>query len=201
MRRFRHRSRCPRNRCDADRVAACELRKGFSVASTCSCLGTLCWRQLRGTTHMLPSVLSSTPAFGSPGADEIALDIREATEDRDHQPAGAGARVRPGLRNRPKLRSRINDFLYDAEQVEGAPGKPVDPGYSDDIPGPDLLEQLQKLSSVGPSPAYFLLKESGAPSRPELIQLGVESLAVGADSRVSDTPVFNVSFDHIFRKL
>jgi hypothetical protein len=42
----------------------------------------------RGPAHGLSLGLGAVPAFGGAGADQIALDIGQAAENRDHQPPG-----------------------------------------------------------------------------------------------------------------
>jgi len=52
---------------------------------------------------MLPLLLRPAAAFGSAGADKIALHVREAAENGDHQSARAGAGVGPRLGEGTKL--------------------------------------------------------------------------------------------------
>jgi hypothetical protein len=79
----------------------------------------------RGPSHVLSLELSAVPAFGGAGADEIALHVSKASEYGQHQPPGTGAGVGPRLRQGSKLRLGV----HDAEQVEGAARKPVDPRH------------------------------------------------------------------------
>jgi hypothetical protein len=44
---------------------------------------------------MLPALLRAAAAFGGAGADKVALHVRQAAENGDHQSAGAGAGVGP----------------------------------------------------------------------------------------------------------
>src|SRR6516165_776674 len=69
----------------------------------------------------------TAPAFSGASADYIALHVGEAPEDDEYQAPGASA----GIGTRPcqgsELRLGVHDALDDAEQVEGAARKPVNP--------------------------------------------------------------------------
>jgi hypothetical protein len=70
---------------------------------------------------MLAALLSPAAALGGAGADQIALHVREAAENSNHQAPGAGAGVGPRFRQGSKLRHGVHDLLDPGEQVEGAP--------------------------------------------------------------------------------
>jgi hypothetical protein len=77
-------------------------------------------------------LLRSAPAFGGTGADQVALNIGQAVEHRQHQAPGAGAGIGPRFRELPELRLGVHDALDDAEQIEGAAGA----GYQSASPSP-----------------------------------------------------------------
>ncbi len=84
----------------------------------------LCRGECRGSAHLVPSRFGAAPAFGGTRADKVALHVRQAAENGQHQAASAGAGVGPRLSERTKLRLGVHDLLDDSEQVEGAAGQP-----------------------------------------------------------------------------
>jgi len=140
--------------------------------------------------------LSAAPAFGRAGSDQIALHIREASEYRQHQAPSAGASVGPRFRQGSELRLGVHDALHDAEQVEGATCKPVDPRHRHHVAGGQLAEHPVKLTSVGPRARYLLPVNvpAAASSGAELIELHGEGLPVGRDAGISRSGVFRDVF-------
>jgi hypothetical protein len=65
----------------------------------------------------------TAPAFGCPGADQVTLNIGEASEDSEHQASGSAGAVGPRFGQGSELRLGVHDALDDAEQVEGAAGR------------------------------------------------------------------------------
>ena len=63
---------------------------------------------------MLSLSLGAAPPLCRPGADQVALDIGEASEYRQHQAPGAGAGVSPRFGKRTELRLGVHDALDDA---------------------------------------------------------------------------------------
>jgi hypothetical protein len=76
---------------------------------------------------MLALGLSAASALCRARADQVALDVGEASEYRQHQAPDAGAGVGPRLGQGSKLRLRVHDALDDGEQVESAAREAVDP--------------------------------------------------------------------------
>jgi hypothetical protein len=112
-------SRChPRNRGSAH--IAGEFIERRALCAPSDCLFLLCRCQGTGSAHVLSLGLGAAPAFGCAGTNEVALDVGEASENRQHQAPGAGAGVGPRFRQGSELCLRVRDLLDDAEQVEGA---------------------------------------------------------------------------------
>ena len=65
-----------------------------------------------------PRFLARLAALGGASADKVALNVREAAENGNHQPTGAGAGVGPRLGKRAELRLGVHDLLDDGEQVK-----------------------------------------------------------------------------------
>jgi hypothetical protein len=147
--------------------------------------------------------LGAAPAFGGAGADEVALNVGEASEYRQHQAPGAGAGVGPRFRQGSELRPGVHNALDDAEQVEGAARKPVDPRHRHHVSGGEAAQHPQKLAPVGPRAGHLFPVDvpAAAPGGPELLKLAIEGLPIGADASVPDEPFFEMCFDHILRQL
>jgi hypothetical protein len=56
-------------------------------------MASFCRVGFRETAHVLSLGLGAAPAL--PGADEVALHVRQAAKYRQHQAPGAGADIRP----------------------------------------------------------------------------------------------------------
>jgi len=147
--------------------------------------------------------LGAAPAFGGASADKAALYIGKPAEHRQHQAPGAGAGVGPRFRQRSELRLGVHNALDDAEQIEGAARKPVNPRHRHYVSGGEAAEHPQKLAPVGPRAGYFFPADvpAAASCGPELLKLAVEGLPVGADAGIPDEPFFGMCFDDILRQL
>ena len=64
-----------------------------------------------------PSGLGSLPAFVSPGPDQLPLELSEAAEDRQHQPAVRGGGIGPGIGQGPEPRPSLPNGIEDVEEV------------------------------------------------------------------------------------
>jgi len=149
---------------------------------------------------MLAALLGPAATLRRSGADEIALHIRQAAEDGQHQPPGAGGSIGPGLGERAELCVGIGDALDDGEQVEGGAGETVDAGDRDHVTGREVLEHALQLAAIDPGTAGLLAVELGAPLDAKLGDLGIECLPVGADASVADQAARRSSSGHIFCK-
>ena len=170
----------PRNRRAADVVAPGQFSERVALRAPPDGLLLLFRCEGRGSAHGLSLRLGARAAFGGAGADKIALHIGQASENRQHQPPGAGAGVGPRFRQGSELRLGVHDALDDAEEVKGAARKPVDPRCG------HLL---------------FVDVPAVAPRLAKLLKLAVEGLPVGADAGVPDEPFFGVCFDYNLRQL
>ena len=155
-----------------------------------------------GPPHVLSSRLGAAPAFGSTGADKIALHVRQPAKYRQHQAPGTGACVSPRLGQGPELPARIHDTLDDGEQIEGAARQPIDARHRHYIAGFEAVEHAQKLVPVGSRARHLLAVDvpAAASGGAELVKLRVEGLPIGADAGVADEVIFGISFGHILRQ-
>ena len=101
--------------------------------------------------------LGAAPAFGCAGADKIAFNIGEASENREHQAPGAGAGVGPRFRQGSKLRLGVRDALDDGEQIEGAAREAVNPRHRHHVAGGEAAEHPQhRISAAAAFTEHFL---------------------------------------------
>ena len=151
---------------------------------------------------MLSTGFGAAPAFGGAGADQVALNIGEASEYRQHQAQGAAGAVGPRFRQGSELRLGIHDPLHDAEQVERAARKPVDPRHRHHVAGAEFPEHLVKLAPVGPRPRHLVPVDvpAAASGLAKLLKLAVEGLPVGRGAGIADSPFLKASFVHILCK-
>jgi hypothetical protein len=149
---------------------------------------------------MLSAGLGAAPTFGGAGANKVALHVRQAAENSNHQPPGAG--VGPQFRQGSELRLGVDDMFDNAEQIKGAAGEAVDPRHPHYVAGGEGLKHPEKLAAVGPRARDLLAVDVAAASGgAKLLKLAVEGLAYGADAGIADEPFFGMSFGHILRKL
>ncbi len=94
----------------------------------------------------------------------------------------------------------VHDPLDDGEQVEGRAGQAVDARHRYHVAGRDPLQQLQQLAPVGPRAAGLLAVNPAAPLGLQLLKLGIERLAIGADAGVSEAALW-LCFGYILRKV
>jgi hypothetical protein len=166
------------NRRAADVVAAGEFVERSALRAPPDGLLLLGRCQGRGAAHVLSLGLGAAPAFGGAGADQIALDVGEASEYREHQAPGAGAGISPRLGQGSELRLGVRDALDDGEQVEGAAGEAVNPRHRHHVAGGELAEHPVKLAPVGPRARYRLAVDvpAGTSGLAKLLKLAVEGL-------------------------
>jgi hypothetical protein len=87
---------------------------------------------------MLSPGFGAAPARCRAGTDEIALNVREAAEYRQHQATSADAGISPRFRQRAELRLGVHDALDDAEQVKRAAREPVNARHRHHVAGRQL---------------------------------------------------------------
>jgi len=135
---------------------------------------------------MLAALLRPAAALGGASADQIALHIREAAENSNHQASGAGAGVGPRLGQGSKLRLSVHDLLDDGEQIKGAARQPVNARHGYHVAGREVFEHVEKLAPVGSRAGHLLAVNLGASRAAKLLELAVEGLPHGADAGIAD---------------
>ena len=149
---------------------------------------------------MLPARRRPASAFGRAGTDQVTFHVRQTTQHGQHEAAGAGAGIGPRLGQLLKTRAGIRNLFDDGEQVEGGARQAVDPRHHHHITAGELAEQLLQLPPVSSRARHLLPVDVPASGRAELVKLGVERLALGANTGIAKKAGRWLTFGHIFRK-
>src|SRR4029450_8410125 len=80
---------------------------------------TLVRCHLARTAELHAAILRPLAALARPGADQLALELRQATENRQHQPAMSRRGVRPCVLERLEAGATIGDRRDDVERLRG----------------------------------------------------------------------------------
>jgi hypothetical protein len=174
-------SRQPRNRTLPHSVAASQFGERSTFRAPLAGL-LLRLGQFGFAAHALPALLRPAAALGGAGSDKIALHVREAAENGNHQAPGAGAGVGPRLGKRTELRLRVHVLLDDGEQVEGAARQAVNAGHRHHVAGGDGVQHFEKLVAVAVCARDLLAINPAASRAAKLLRLVVERLSVDADA-------------------
>jgi len=73
--------------------------------------------ELRRSAHVDASRFRPLDAVARAGTNQLALELGNAADDRDHQSAGRRRGVGPGLAQRFELRARLADLVEDIQEV------------------------------------------------------------------------------------
>jgi hypothetical protein len=106
-------------------------------------------------------------------------------KDRDHEAAGAGGGIGPGLGEGAEMRAGIDDALDDGEEVEGRSGQAVDAGHDDRIALGYRSQKSLELRAVGASAARLFTVDLRAAGSRELLDLRFKGLPMRADTGVA----------------
>lgn len=117
----------------------------------------------RSAPHRLAALLGPCAALCRPGADQVAFHVGEASEDGEHESAGAGAGIGPRLGEGAELRLRIHDPPNNGEQVEGGAGQAVNSRDQHLVAVPKSGEEAVQLSPICPGATDLLLEDARAP--------------------------------------
>jgi hypothetical protein len=104
---------------------------------------------------MLPALLRPATALGGAGADQVAFNIGQAAEYRQHQAPGAGAGAGSRFGQGSKLRLGVHEALDDGEQVEGAARQRVDARHRHRVAGGQLASLLLSSRRSARAPVTF----------------------------------------------
>src|SRR6516165_9593284 len=84
---------------------------------------------------MNASRLGALATIARAGSDQFPLELRKATQDREHQPAMWGRGVGPGVSEALESRAGFGDRVEHVEQVPRRTGQPIEPRDQEDIAG------------------------------------------------------------------
>src|SRR5215469_548735 len=141
--------------------------------------------QFEGAPELNALGLSPLPSLASPGLDQLALELSQAAEHRQHQPAMWRRGVGPGVGHALEARASLADRVEDVQQIARRARQAIEPGDDQHIALLETLEDLRKLGAVGLRTAHLLAVDLGATSGMERGILGRQGLAVGADAGIA----------------
>ena len=88
-----------------------------SPASRAQRLPALVVRQFRLAAHYYPASFGALPAFAGATSDQFSLELGEAAQDRQHQPAVRCGRVRPGIPQRFESGALVGDRAEHVQKI------------------------------------------------------------------------------------
>jgi hypothetical protein len=80
----------------------------------------------------------------------------------------------------------VHDLFDDGEQVKGAAGEAVNARHRHHVAGDEGLEHFEKLAPVVVRARHLRAVNLGTACAAQLLKLGVERLAVGADAGIAE---------------
>ena len=101
-----------------------------------------------------------------PLADELPLELADATEEREEKPPLRRCGVEPGFLQGLDLGAGLVDLSDDAEQVPDGAAEPRQLRDDHDVALPQGVEQAPELRPVAPRPAHLLLVNPLTPILP-----------------------------------
>lgn len=144
--------------------------------------------QLVGAAHLAALRLGSGPSLACPRPDQLALELGQARQHRQHEPAVRRGGVGPWVAQAAEHGALLGQGAQHVEEVPRAPRQPVQPRDHHHVAVLDVLEELGELRPVRLRPRSRLAEHAHGPCRVELLDLGRERLAVRAHPRVAQQP-------------
>src|SRR5450755_1459499 len=81
----------------ADGIGPADVHQGLTDFPSRNGFLPLVVRQFRLAAHYYPASFGALPAFAGATSDQFSLELGEAAQDRQHQPAVRCGRVGPGI--------------------------------------------------------------------------------------------------------
>src|SRR5262249_56979135 len=126
----------PANRRLRDAVRPGEIGLPSAIGEALHGLAALVGCELSWPTEFNATLFSTLAAFPRSGADEFALELRQAAEHGQHQPAGRGCRVCPTVLERLEAGAGLADRVQNVEQVSRRARQPIEARHSPPPPPP-----------------------------------------------------------------
>jgi hypothetical protein len=166
-----------KNRARVDGVGAGDVCERFSSVATADCVAPLVRGELARSAQALPACLSRLPAFAGSGADQFALELRQAAEHGQHQPPVCGRCVGPHVGEGSKLGFLAADCRQSVEKVSGRAcqtGRGVSPspcrrGRFRPATGDAVAGRSWLRSPLPETPSWLQRREADAPAPPRFV--------------------------------
>lgn len=133
-------------------------------------------REGRGPAHVHSARLGPLASLAGAGADEIALELGEAAENRQHQASMRRRRVRPCIGQGPESSARLGHCVERVEKVARRFRQPVEPRHE------QRVALGKRFKRAGQFAAIDLLGAGGA-----------QRLHLGVDERFIFASIFRIA--------
>jgi hypothetical protein len=185
MARSRRSGGQPGNRTGTYIVAARDLTDGLALVAAANGFLLLVRGELRLAAEAFAVCLGARPALAGADADKLALELGEATEYRQHQPAVRRGGVGPCVPERAEAGFLLGDRRERVQQVAGRAGEAIEPRHHYHVAGGEFGDKPAQLRPVGLGPARHLAEHLARAGGAELPGLSVNALAAGRDAGIA----------------
>ena len=169
-----------------DAVAFRDAGQGFAVlVAALQGLGPLVWGELETAPHLHALGLGERAPLAGAGADQLALELGQSCEHRQHQAAVGSGGVGPCVGQRAERCPFGADLVEDVEKIARRAGEPVEPRDQHQVAGIEGGQQLVELGAGAARAGCLFLKQLRGPGFFELGGLRVERLAICRNASIA----------------
>ena len=137
-----------------------------------------------GTSAFPASCPGGFEAGAGAFADQVAFELRQRTEDVEHERAAGRAGV-DRLGQRAELHSPLVEYRHQIDQVLHAPAEPVELPHDDGVALAQEVEHVVEFGTVRPRAGRHVGEDPVAPGLLQRVPLQIGGLVARADPRVS----------------
>ena len=135
-------------------------------------------RQFRLAAELDAARLGAGAAFAGAGADQIALELRQAAEHGQHKAAVRRRGVGPCVAERTESGLLAGDRRERVEKIAGRARQPVEPRHHQHVAGAERVERPAKLRPVGLGSARHFAEHFFGSGGGQRCNLRLDALAV-----------------------
>jgi acyl-CoA synthetase (AMP-forming)/AMP-acid ligase II len=132
-----------------DIVGPAYFHQGLSGFPSRNGLLALVVRQFRLAAHEHPSRFGTLPAFAGATADQFSLELCQATENGQHQPAVWCSRIGPGIPQGFESGALVGNGTQQIEQISGRPRQAIETGDHQYIILAETGDKARQLFPIG----------------------------------------------------
>src|SRR5262249_37754668 len=138
----------PRDGRMAHTIATRDIHQRLARLAPCQSLLPLMRRELVRAAKAHAALFGTLAAFTRPGADQLALKLGQAAENREHQPAVRRSCIRPSVGQRAEPRASLGDGVEDVQQIPRRARQPIKSGDDEHVAGFEPLEKLAERGAI-----------------------------------------------------